>query len=346
MKTLRRAALLGVLLCSFVPIAHAAYDAVPITTVTLKRGSSNVTKAEVTAACAKIPDCSMPLTEDNCIPIQDLLLAEEGAARETGGSVYQCLIAKKAVVTFKANPPPPTCGARPGVDEQATRTCPPGTVGTWIQDRVWTLRPHPQCWVQGDWAPQTPAEGMCAPIDYDGDGVPDLQDTCPLVAARTPDGCPLPEVQWISCANEFQTCRFIGARRVRFGVDTRWVERELTAPSTGGVPCRVATFGSDPAVGVAKRCELRPEAVIRACSSLVCDVSWTPDGPSDGFRIVFGREPQVLASTVQVPGTVRREFVRMPAVGPWYFGVKACNGELPACPNESELSNIIVRDVQ
>ena len=30
----------------------------------------------------------------------------------------------------------------------------------------------------------------CAVADQDGDGVPDTQDKCPAVAARTPDGCP------------------------------------------------------------------------------------------------------------------------------------------------------------
>lgn len=32
----------------------------------------------------------------------------------------------------------------------------------------------------------------CAVPDQDGDGVPDTQDKCPAVAARTADGCPLP----------------------------------------------------------------------------------------------------------------------------------------------------------
>ena len=32
----------------------------------------------------------------------------------------------------------------------------------------------------------------CAVADQDGDGVSDLQDKCPAVAARTPDGCPAP----------------------------------------------------------------------------------------------------------------------------------------------------------
>ena len=32
----------------------------------------------------------------------------------------------------------------------------------------------------------------CAVPDQDGDGIPDMQDKCPAVAARTADGCPLP----------------------------------------------------------------------------------------------------------------------------------------------------------
>jgi hypothetical protein len=72
-------------------------------------------------------------------------------------------------------------------------------------------------------------------------------------------------------------------------------------------------------------------------------VSWTPDGPADGYRIFFSRTDGTWANPpVQVtPGTVTQADVTMPDVGTWYFAVKAFVGA-----NESPLSNVVVRDVQ
>ena len=158
---------------------------------------------------------------------------------------------------------------------------------------------------------------------------------------------PPTSTDWTICANEYETCSFTGTRRVRFGLNTSWIERDLTA-SGGGVACRNSTFGSDPAVGLTKRCELRAStpttepAVPRACTSRVCDVSWTPNGPADGFRIFYSRIDGTWANPpVQVAGTVTRTNVTMPETGIFYFAVKAFVGA-----NESPLSNVVVRDVQ
>lgn len=67
-------------------------------------------------------------------------------------------------------------------------------------------------------------------------------------AAAVPSG-------WTFCANENVKCSFTGTRRVRYGVDTRWITRDITA-SNGGISCSNATFG-DPARGVWKSCQLQ-----------------------------------------------------------------------------------------
>jgi hypothetical protein len=214
----------------------------------------------------------------------------------------------------------PTCPVLPATETRAA-TCPAGTTGTYTQTRSYTAAPYPTCATAGQWTPSDPPAGICVPIVTE---------------------------QWTLCANEYQTCSFTGTRRVRFGLNASWVERDLASVG-GGVPCRLATFGSDPVVGVTKRCELRAvtaepaPTITRACTSRVCDVSWTPDGPADGYRIFYSKIDGTWANPpVQVtPGTVTRTNVTLPETGTWYFAVKAFIGS-----TESPLSNVVVRDVQ
>ena len=68
-------------------------------------------------------------------------------------------------------------------------------------------------------------------------------------------------VDWPSgyskCADEGGTCR-VGttARSVSFGIKDRWVIKALQ----GDKACTVATFGSDPYPGLAKKCAIGPAA--------------------------------------------------------------------------------------
>ncbi len=61
------------------------------------------------------------------------------------------------------------------------------------------------------------------------------------------------ETTWTRVAGEGQTFTLASSRVVRYGEGTRWVQRTLS----GTVACTNATFGSDPAFGVAKSCEVQ-----------------------------------------------------------------------------------------
>ena len=94
-----------------------------------------------------------------------------------------------------------------------------------------------------------------------GDPAPGTRKNCQLAASTTTSPTPSPTptptptpTGWAFCANENALCSFSGTRRVRYGADTRWVTRDVTA-SNGGVQCSNAVFG-DPASGTVKRCEL------------------------------------------------------------------------------------------
>lgn len=136
---------------------------------------------------------------------------------------------------------------------------------------------------------------------------------------------------WTFCANEYETCAFSGTRRVRFGLNTSWVERDLTAVN-GGVACRLATFGSDPVVGVTKRCELRAvESQPQVTGSAT--LSWTPptqntDGSSltnlVGYRVSYGTSPTALIQTIQIANAgISSYTISNLSPATWYFAVRA-----------------------
>jgi hypothetical protein len=164
-----------------------------------------------------------------------MMFTADGQTRTIGSNVYQCIVADQSMVTFKPNPPPPVCPPKPA-DEQRAQACPANTVGTWLQDQVWTLQPAPTCWVLGDWTPTAPPAGMCAPADSDGDGVPDSADQCPTVHAQTPNGCPASPPPTCSPAPASQT------RQVPCGVGYTGTYSEVSSSIMGPpTECRVTT---------------------------------------------------------------------------------------------------------
>lgn len=68
-----------------------------------------------------------------------------------------------------------------------------------------------------------------------------------------------PSVTWTQCAIENQQCNFVGTKKVRYGANGIYVSKIFT----NGVNCSNSVF-TDPAVGVAKRCDISSEAVTQA----------------------------------------------------------------------------------
>jgi hypothetical protein len=168
-------------------------------------------------------------------------------------------------------------------------------------------------------------------------------------SASPPPPPPPPTTAWKFCAAEYQTCSFTGTRRVRFGLNTSWVERDLTAVN-GSVPCRIATFGSDPLVGVAKRCELRNTDSPPATGTAT--LSWTPptqntDGSAltnlAGYRISYGASATELILTVQVssPGASSYTISNL-SPGTYFFAVRAYTSGGTESANSNVGSKVIL----
>lgn len=144
---------------------------------------------------------------------------------------------------------------------------------------------------------------------------------------------PPPAETWTRCAGEGSLCSFTGTRRVRYGAQSSWIVRDITA-ANGGVQCDNSVF-SDPLPGTWKYCELsstvvtEPEPVPTGTASL----RWTPptknvDGSAladlAGYRIGYGTSPTAPVHTIQVanPGASSYTVTDLPA-GTWYFTARA-----------------------
>jgi hypothetical protein len=84
-----------------------------------------------------------------------------------------------------------------------------------------------------------------------GDPAPGAKKTCSYVAGRG-ERYDDDRRRWRTCANEDGFCEFRGQRRVRFGRQGQFVEETFR----NGTPCSSNAFGTDPAPGVRKMCQI------------------------------------------------------------------------------------------
>jgi hypothetical protein len=280
------------------------------TAVKLYRGTSIIAASDPNHATYR-PN----FTFDACTALKAERWQAEAATKTSGSKVtYKCQVEERSIITFH---PAPTCPALPAPEARVV-DCPAGTTGAYTQTLSYTSSPYPTCAVPGEWTPAEPPASICVPV-------------------------PPPTEQWTFCSNEYQTCSFSGTRRARFGLNTSWVERDVTA-SGGGVPCRIATFGSDPVPGATKRCEL---LAVTTEPTFTATLSWTPPTQNSdattltnlaGYRIHYGASPTELVSTVQIttPGASSYTISNL-AAGTYYFAVRAYT----SAGTESLNSNIV-----
>lgn len=174
-----------------------------------------------------------------------------------------------------------------------------------------------------------------------GTACPALTETRAATQACTVE--PPPTGEWVRCAVQEQRCSFTGTRLVRYGADTRWVQREFT----DGVTCNGAAFGSNPAPGALKECQLQgsepePPPPPPPVGTGTATLNWRPpthnvdDTPANltGYMVRYGRSADFLSESVAVP-VITTHTVTGLGSGTWYFGVAALSNG-----GQSVLSNI------
>ncbi len=160
-----------------------------------------------------------------------------------------------------------------------------------------------------------PAEGVRKRCDYNYD------------LSRRDTGAAPSSRGWTHCAGENEYCRVPGTARMRYGVDNRYVYRNVT----GGVPCSVRVFG-DPAKGVNKTCEYQASGGRddrgRGDDNAGNGRGWEYCG-SEGERCAF-RGPGEVRYGINGKFVVRRATDGMPC-GLSAFGEDPAPGEHKQC---------------
>ncbi|HEX6361966.1 MAG TPA: S8 family peptidase, partial [Albitalea sp.] len=90
------------------------------------------------------------------------------------------------------------------------------------------------------------SSGVCSNEFFGSDPAVGIGKTCEVSASSPATGT------WTWIASEWQSFAVSGTQTVRYGAGSAWITRSVT---NGGV-CSNEFFGSDPAVGVGKRCEV------------------------------------------------------------------------------------------
>ena len=162
---------------------------------------------------------------------------------------------------------------------------------------------------------------------------------CPALTETTTETRPYtpPSSIWVRAAGEGQSFRLYAPATVRYGADTRWVERTFQA---GVVECGNHVFG-DPAYNTVKACEVDPGSALQATPepppppavgtaalnwllpTQYTDGTALPPAEIAGFRIYQGTSATNLARVAEVEGDALLHTIEQLPAGTHYFAVSA-----------------------
>lgn len=100
-------------------------------------------------------------------------------------------------------------------------------------------------------------EGYCGNWFFGSDPASGVVKRCEVLSGSTspdpdPEPDPEPTATWTKIADEKNSFTVSGTKTVRYGIDSRWVQKSVT----GSGYCGNDFFGRDPAPGVVKRCDV------------------------------------------------------------------------------------------
>lgn len=164
-------------------------------------------------------------------------------------------------------------------------------------------------------------------------------------AAKQP---PLAKQTWTFLAREGRSFTLADAGTVRYGAGARWVSKTVG----GSGQCSNEFFGTDPAPGVGKTCELLDGASQRpVTASGSATLSWTaPQTNADGsaltdlagFRIYYGTSSGAYPKVVTINNPAATRYTIEPlAAGTYYLIVKAFDTSNNESAASAEVSKTI-----
>lgn len=206
---------------------------------------------------------------------------------------------------------------------------------------------------------------LCSSQNFGGDPKPGVVKQCDVKTTTTttttdPTPAPAPtpaptSSNWTKVATEYQQFTLNQATLVRYGTGDRWIEKTFN----GTVYCANGTFGSDPAVGVAKQCQVQSAsapapAPAPAPSPVVgtAVVSWkAPTANADGstltdlagFNLYYGTSSGNYSEHINIANPAATTYtIPNLSAGTYYIVLKAVD----ASGNESSSSAEITKTIK
>jgi hypothetical protein len=169
----------------------------------------------------------------------------------------------------------------------------------------------------------------CTHANFGGDPAYGMAKSCQVVTTATASTSSTST--WNIVAKEPQTFTLSGTQTVRFGAGSSWVTKTLT----GTQACTHANFGSDPAYGVAKSCQVLTTVAAAKPSSYNASLSWTipstrtngtPLAISElsGYEVYYTNDSGSVNAVVPISGgSTAKAVVKNLASGKYYFSISA-----------------------
>ena len=120
--------------------------------------------------------------------------------------------------------------------------------------------------------------GSCGTAFFGEDPAPGVLKSCQRYAETAPPAGSAGT--WTTVASEGQSFEATRVWQVRYGADTRWIEREVY----GLTPCSYVFFAGDPAPGVAKSCQRYDSAVVMPPTAAAAVERYDYDGEGNLTR--------------------------------------------------------------
>jgi hypothetical protein len=233
-------------------------------------------------------------------------------------------------------PPPPVCSETPSTE---TRTCPPGTSGTWSQTS--TVSAYPQCAVT--WAPSSPPPDRCPPI---------VVPTAPVVTLSVDQL--IVSITWSGAVPNrsyaLEKCR--GAACTNFAPLACTSSSSYSDPLPAGATARYRVRGMSESgcTGTAGPFSNAPQVTMGGSPTPIgtAELRWTPgavnaSGPIAGFYVVYGTTPNLDRQIIVQGGDRTTYTVTGLAAGTWYFAVKQYTANFAQVSDLSPIRSKTVR---
>ncbi|MFZ6643703.1 hypothetical protein ACO0LL_28525 [Undibacterium sp. TC4M20W] len=177
----------------------------------------------------------------------------------------------------------------------------------------------------------------CSNEFFGSDPLPHVGKRCEVAASTSLPLAPAAGT-WVKIASQYQSVTLAAPQVVRYGHDTRWVEKQITSKT---LYCSESSFDKDPAPGITKECQVFNAAT--GTSTGTASLAWSaPTINTDlsaltdlaGYRIYYGTTSGKYTKTIDLGASATSYVLKDLAPATYYFVLTA----IDTSNNESAMS--------